>query len=77
MESTEMDNWIKELEKNTLNVSFLCEDGYLIEEIEYCGDHRIEYDPCIPSEIDLNGTFTIPQLKALINHMKKYNKEGL
>ena len=68
-----MSKWIEELKNNTLNVSFLCEDGYLIEEIEYSEDYRIEYDPCVPNEVDLHGTFTIDELEALIKHMKQHN----
>ena len=68
-----MDKWIEELKKNVLDVSFLCEDGYLIEEREYCEDNRLEYDPCVSNEIDLSGTFTIDELIALAKHMKKYN----
>lgn len=75
IEPKEMDNWIKCLEENAIKEGRDRDKGYLFEEIEYSDDARIDYFP-EDKDIDLNGTFTIPQMESLLNHIKKYNKEG-
>ena len=69
----EVDKWIKELKNEAASKISNNIKGTLLNEepmISYCP----EYQPDRNQEITLDGDFTIEQLEALTNHMKRYNK---
>jgi len=64
-----MKEWIKELEDN-----FKFKNHDKGDLVRYNLDGRTNLHYQMPNEsIYLDGQFTIKQLEALINHMKKYN----
>jgi hypothetical protein len=67
--TTEMDNWI--IKMNDRAKSIYGVEGNLINYNEF---PHVSYGIGEPKIIKLHGDFTIHQLQALINHMKKYNK---
>ena len=72
-----MDKWIESLKEKASKQSYSSNtDGYLIAgDYEHYGPRDVEYDPNVPEEIDLCGTFDINELELLVKHMKKYNKQ--
>ena len=66
-----MDEWIKELEENSISKRQTTHiDGDLSNDAPHISYWK-KWEP----NIHLGGYFTIIQLGALINHMKKYNEK--
>jgi hypothetical protein len=62
-----MDKWIEELEENA-RVDGWLQKGTLLD------FPHLNFWPGKPWSIALEGDYTIQQLEALINHMKRYQK---
>ncbi len=72
-ENPAMNEWIKELEKNA-NEADSPGDHDLLQSNRWVHDTEIAFSSG-SKKISLHGDeFTIEQLEALINHMKKYNE---
>ena len=64
-----MDEWMKEMERNIFEITNI--KGNLVCKSSF---PHVVYGVANSNKITLHGEFTIQQLEALINHMKKYNE---
>ncbi len=73
-EPTEMEKWIKELEENAENFGHYKKGDLYLDNpiVTYFYKSELENK----KDIFLSGSFSIADLQSLINHMKKYTKEG-
>ena len=65
-----MDEWMKEMERNIFEITNI--KGNLVCKSSF---PHVVYGVANSNKITLHGEFTIQQLEALINHMKKYNEK--
>lgn len=66
-----MNKWIKELSDNAKKDGKYLADGCLFEEIPFCDECRVDYQPEY-DDIDLHGSFTLKEMASLTTHMKQY-----
>ena len=72
-----MEDWIRALSESAKDSPFYCIGDLSSSNMKrrrYPGYIRFSADPNDLNNITLDGDFTIEQLEALIEHMKKYNE---